>query len=143
MSAEIQLRSGRHIQLKEFTQKAYYEGLLEGLPTVEKNRESLASFVSQVKEQYDWCNVLLIPPDETLLEDDAESPYPFGTPATLPAVACIARFSSYKVARDKNMDYSQLVVIWFQHDFTFSLADEALQQVQALDWEQHATDLEY
>jgi len=70
-------------------------------------------------------------------------PYPFGEPAALPHVACIARFQSYQPARDTTKDFSVLSVIWFQADFAFPIDAAMLDALSRLDWEAHAHDVEY
>lgn len=143
MPVEVQLTSGRTIMLKELRQFSFYEGLLEGLPTTKSNREGIERLLNETKEQYHWCNVLLIPPVETPIPDDPADPYPFGTPASIPQIGCVARFTSLSPAKDQSMDYSELVVIWFQKDFSFLGAEDQTSLLGSIDWDRHALDREW
>lgn len=72
-----------------------------------------------------------------------EGRYPFGEPAALPAVGCIARFRSQMSARDHERDCSDLTVIWFQEDFAFPISEEIEQAILDIDWERFARDGDY
>jgi hypothetical protein len=83
----------------------------------------------------------LIPPSETLI--NLERDYPFGMPAEIPKITCVAQFDSFDPARDKLMDASTLPIVWFQSDFAFPI-DEAIEaQIRSLDWEKYASDFQY
>lgn len=138
-STEIILRSGRTICLCELRQYLTYEGLLEGLPTVEGNRRRLARLVEEYRGSHRLGDPLVIPAAETPIELGRR--YPFGTPSALPEVTCIGRFTSTPPARDASRDYSGLVVIWHQDAFALPIAPAILDRLQGLDWERCAADV--
>lgn len=116
-----------------------YEGLLEGLPTVEGNRRRLIQLIEEYRDRPHPGDPFVIPAVETPIELDRR--YPFGTPSALPGVTCIGRFRSLDPARDTSCDCSGLVVIWHQDEFAFPIAPTILDQLQNLDWERHAADI--
>jgi len=137
---ELRLNSGRIIYLGELRQWDVYEWMWEGLPTKEGNRRILAKIVAENRIPYG--EPFMIEPNETPVEYIEGNRYPFGDPASLPRVACVARFRS-SVARDKEKDYSGLIVIWFQKEFGLPIEPEILVRLQTIGWEQLATDVEY
>ncbi len=137
---QLKLDSGRVVHLGEFRQWLVYEWLWEGLPTKEMNSRRVASILAENRGHYG--EPLLIAPEEKPLEYHEGKKYPFGDPAALPGVCCVARFRSHW-ARDREKDYSGLVVIWFQEEFAFPIDPKVAAQLQALDWERLATDHEY
>lgn len=141
---ELDLPSGRRLYLRELTQRLTYEGLLEGLPTAERNKQRLDQLVADYRDKPYAGKPYLIRPKETLIEYSRDGrPYPFGTPSALPAVTCIARFDSLQPARDQSSDLSGLVVIWFQEEFAFPIDATVLAQLLAIDWDTHAVDVSY
>jgi hypothetical protein len=139
----IELTSRRGVDLGFLSQRLTYGGLLEGLPTIALNERIIARVVQEEQDACDGWAPYLIPPTQTLIEYHDDRPYPFGEPAALPRILCVARFRSYRPARDTTMDYSQLSVIWFQEDFAFPIDAMVLDALRQLDWEQHAHDAEY
>lgn len=80
----------------------------------------------------------LIEPAQTPIE--YEGRYPFGEPAALPAIGCVADFSG-----DGKLGaayYTSLTVIWFQDDYAFPISPESEQALVALDWETLAKEQE-
>ncbi|MHB8901764.1 MAG: hypothetical protein ACYC6Y_23660, partial [Thermoguttaceae bacterium] len=82
-------------------------------------------------------------PTEIPIAYEREQPYPFGTPAKLPRIECIARFVRPQFARDKTKDLSQLVVIWYQDDFAFPVDEEIAEKFKAINWNAEAADGEW
>jgi len=136
--ASITLASGRTIALVALDQSVTYEGLLEGIPTVEMNARRVAWLVKGGHAGSSLAPYL-VPPKERLIEHQG---YPFGTPAALPRVTCVARFQSRDVARDARCDYSELRIIWFQESFALPIDPEVLEHIRDIRWEEHAHDLE-
>lgn len=137
-SAKVMLRSGREIHLCELRQYLTYEGLLEGLPTVEGNDRRLARLIEEYRDRPHPGDPFVIPAAQTPIEINRR--YPFGTPAALPDVTCIGRFTS-DPARDRSRDCSGLVVIWHQDEFALPIAPAVLDQLRSLDWERYAADI--
>ena len=139
----VELRSGRAIYLRELRQWCVYEGLLEGLPTREMNRRTIEELVAHERTRAAGAEPLLLPPTEEPIEYRGDTPYPFGEPAKLPAIACVGRFTAFSPARDATRDSSELVVIWFQEEHGLPNDTEVLAQLLAIDWDSHAVDQDY
>src|SRR5688572_21808282 len=136
-TCEIAFRN-REANLRFLQQSGTYDGLLEGLPTVEMNRGIIESHVGgQWSKHYD-VPPYLVPPRETPIETFDDRPYPFGTPASLPSLICVARFESYQPTTGRDGDGSGLVVIWFQQNFALPIDDEVLRHLAEVDWNQYA-----
>src|SRR5437762_36524 len=88
----IQLDGGRDLFLVALNQSRTYEGLLEGLPTKEKNAGIIKRAAKTAQELWRGAPYL-ITPTETAITLDHD--YPFGTPASIPVVVCFARFRSF------------------------------------------------
>lgn len=143
MKPEIQLRSGRSIRLLELRQSRTYEGLIMGLPTAENNRQ-LLNDLPRSHSHYQRPAYLVQPVEKPLsYNGPSGEPYAFGTPASLPAILCVARFESHQPARDKSDDASGLAVVWFQQKFAFPIDDDVVKAIAAIDWEAHAGDFSY
>ncbi len=139
---ELTLATGRTLDLKALKQWQVYEGQLEGLPTREKNQYKVADALAQARS-LNQGEPHLIPPVETPIKYPPGRKYPFGDPASIPRIGCIGRFHSLQHARDSKMDYSGLVIVWFQADFAFPIDPAVLEQLRLLDWERLAHDYEY
>lgn len=143
-AGEIDMPSGRRLYLRELRQYLTYEGLLEGLPTAERNKQRLEQLVTEHREKPYEGGPYLIRPTETPIEyNRGGETYPFGTPSALPSVTCIGRFDSLQPARDQSSDLSGLVVIWFQDEFAFPIDPTVVAQLLAIDWDAHAADMSY
>jgi hypothetical protein len=143
MSNEIELTSGRVVFLRELHQIGTYEGLLNGLPTKERNERLVARTLQERVHKRYAVPVHLIAPHERALEMPDGETYPFGTPAALPAVTCIGRFESLSPKEKDAGDASGLVVLWFQDMFQYPLSTEILAGLRAIDWQAHAGNFEY
>ncbi len=136
----IRLGSGREIAIGRLYQFRTYEGLIEGLPTRERNAKRIPHICNEAQELWN-LKVHLIEPTEVPIEYDGK--YPFGVPAILPGTVCFGRFSSLRPARDASMDGSELTIVWFQNDFAFPIDESVLIAIQTLDWESIAVDYQY
>jgi hypothetical protein len=141
IAMKLQLNSGREIHLRYLRQWHPYEGMLEGLPTRQWNRKIIEEIVAEQTTPH--AKPFLINPEEKPLEYIEGRKYPFGDPAALPGVACVARFLSFSPARNRDCFVSELLVIWFQHEFALPIDPQVVEHLQAIDWETLATDLEY
>ncbi|SIO56877.1 hypothetical protein SAMN05444166_5308 [Singulisphaera sp. GP187] len=143
-TGELDLPSGRRLYLREFRQYLTYEGLLEGLPTVERNKQRLEQLVADHRDKPYAGGPYLIRPTETPIQYNRNGKsYPFGIPSALPDVTCIGRFDSLQPARNETSDLSGLVVIWFQDEFAFPIDPPVVAQILSIDWEAHAADMDY
>ena len=140
---DLKLHTGRDIQLQYLEQLSAYGTLLEGLPTREKNQRVLESLRERARQRLPMVEPYLVPPRETPIKWPRAEKYPFGDPARLPSVACIAHFRSSSPARDPQLDYSELVVVWLQDEFAFPIDPQVLEHLLTLDWERLAGEWEY
>jgi hypothetical protein len=139
---KFKLLLGRLVFLQELRQYSTYEGLLEGVPTREANANLLQHLISRHRDTPYPGLPYLIQPVETRIELPDALEYPFGTPASLPRVTCVARFTSLQPIRN-NGDYSGLVIIWLQDEFAFPIAPDVMSHLLAIDWSAHAVDMAY
>jgi hypothetical protein len=107
------------------------------------NRRKLEWIVADSRAKNGGMEPLLIQPTEKPIPHNRDFPHPFGAPVALPGIACVGRFHSVEPARDLAKDCSQLVVIWFQEEFAFPIDPLVTEQLQGIDWERLACDLEY
>ena len=142
MSLEIDFLN-RRVRLYELKQSLTYEGLLEGLPTVEGNRRRIEFILSEQRNSRYGVKPYLVPPVERPLEYNGDEPYPFGTPSRLPSVLCIARFESFRPTDNGDGDGSGLQVIWFQDAFALPIEAEVILHLNQTDWNLHAGSYEY
>ncbi len=143
MKYGVQLRNGRDIGLLSIHQTLTYAGLLEGLPTQEMNSRMIARALRQAQETWQGTPYL-IQPIEKPIEWKEEKSYPFGTPAALPEVLCLARFHSVAACDPgPGRDYSELSIVWFQSDFALPIDQGVLKELGSIDWERHAVDFEW
>jgi uncharacterized protein (TIGR02996 family) len=136
-SRSLTLRGGREVSLQNLRQFHVYEGLLEGSPTKELNARIIDNVLSAEASQ---GRPYLIAPVERPIATNREPP--FGTPAQLPPIACVARLQSRPVKLPE-ADYSELTVVWFQDDYAMPIDPRALQHLLFVDWAKHAIDHQY
>jgi hypothetical protein len=127
-NGEFTLKSGRTLRLDSLRQWAVYSGLLEGLPTRERNDAMLEGLRTEARGR-DGHEPYLIEPTQTPIE--YEGKYPFGEPAALPPICCVAHFSSDALDA---LHYTCLSVIWFQHDYAFPISAEVEAELSSLNW---------
>lgn len=140
---QIEINSGQTLYLQHLNQNWTYEGLLEGLPTAERNVGIIKRALEKAVLPYWQGKPYLIQPSETAIQYREGKKYPFGTPAALPGVTCEALFTSLFPARDKTKDHSWLIVVWFQDDFALPIDEDVAKQIVAIDWENTANDEDY
>lgn len=135
----IDLIDGCSIRLRKLNQHEIYAGLLEGLPTRRMNADIIQRLV-QNEGQRLGAAPYVVPPIEKPITYPKK--YPFGEPASLPPIACVATFDSLDPARDKQKDYSSLVIIWFQQDYAFPIEPDVFEHIRKIDWTRLASDYE-
>jgi len=119
------LNDGTSIDLLSLNQRVVYEGLMEGVPTREMNREIIEDMLTEHPGAH------LVEPAETPIE--LKRPYPFGTPASLPLLACAARFRG-PGRTDAVLYQTHLTVLWFQDTWAFPVAADVVAAIQRLSW---------
>ena len=133
---EFKLDSGFGVYLKELNQSRVYEGLLEGLPTRDRNERYLRENVDELHQNFGHVPVTLLAPTPKPIK--TEEPYPFGKPESLPSVLCVGRFRAEQCTSiDAHPDdhYSELVIVWLQEDFVLTGNEEIQQQIRPVDWD--------
>lgn len=134
--AKLALATGRIAYLSSLRQSNVYDGLLEGLPTREMNRETIDYYVEDARDRT-GRQPFLIEPVQTPIE--YEGRYPFGEPAKLPPIVCVAEL----VSSGRTPLYSShLTVIWFQDDYAFPIDTGAEATIRAIEWERVSTEVE-
>jgi hypothetical protein len=130
------------IQLIAFNQSLVYAGLLEGVPHEEMNQRFIEGAVRDAKKEFGEAEPFLIRPKQTPLDIGRE--YPFGKPATIPGVRCIAFFLCvFPTPRGQAGDFSSMKIVWFQDQFAMPIDPEVLDQIRAVDWLGLATNSEW
>ncbi len=139
----LTLRSGRPVRLRELRQWEVHEWWIDGLPTAYTNRHLVDTLISDVERERPTGRPHLIPPEERPILGfpewflDGRDP-----PVALPPIGCVGRFTSARVSPGDSLDYSQLVVVWFQDEFAFPIDPAVRERIRAIDWEAHATDFD-
>jgi hypothetical protein len=137
---QFTLSDGRAVRLRSLDQWSVYAGLLEGLPTRERNERQIEHVVLKAKEQDRHPPFLIVPIQEPI---EVGESHPLGEPTRLPPVGCVGRFRSPKPAHDQAMDCSDLTIVWFQSDYAFPLSPEVERAIITVDWVNLARDSEY
>ena len=140
---DIIVDGDKSVTIKRLNQWLTYDGLLEGLPTTKLNARILDGIMEVAKRAFQSKEVYLINPAQTPLE--YEGRYPFGDPAQLPRIVCMAELWYYKAVGQSmiNMDYSALTVVWLQDEFAFPINMKIVEQFKSLPWSKIAIDFEY
>lgn len=132
----VDLDRAEQVRLVALNQFRTYERLVEGLPTQELNYEIICAIAERAKELFK-SKVYLVEPAEEPIEYPGK--YPLGDPCKLPPIACIGHWRSMTEQREQGRGYSELTIVWFQHDFAFPIADEVLEELRDLDWQSVST----
>jgi hypothetical protein len=130
------------IELIALNQSLVYAGLLEGVPHEEMNQRLIEGALRDAKKEFGEAEPFLISPKQTTLDIGRE--YPFGKPATIPGVRCIAYFlCTWPTPLGRAGDYSSMTIVWFQDQFALPIDPEVLDQIRAVDWLGLATNSEW
>ena len=135
---QLQLKT-RAVSIESLNQREIYAGQIEGLPTREKNKELIASALTRLRAA--GAAPYLVPPVETPIPYP-RGDYPFGEPAALPRVICVASCRSPFPARDSSKDASHMTIVWFQDDYAFPIEPSVQEHLSNLEWERLAVDYE-
>jgi hypothetical protein len=135
LTSELQLAGGISIRLQALDQHLFNAGILEGLPTRERNARHLAAAVKRARGPQDAA-VYVVPPDEVPIPYESDRPYPFGTPARFPEIACQARFDSISLtAQERRVaDHSTLTILWWQEDWALPIDPKLVEHIEGIDW---------
>jgi len=141
MNGELIIEGGKKARIQAIRQWEIYSGLLEGFPTKRMNNEILRGVKETARKFCGMEEVYVIEPIQTPIEYDGK--YPFGEPAELPPVACIAEIKCYAVFRDRDKDFSSLALVWFQSDYAFPIEDEILEKIKQIPFSQICGEFNY
>ncbi len=150
----LRLDSGREIVLDKLTQSRAYAGLLEGTPNRKSNDLSIKWHLERAeRDNSNMGKPYLITPErrdyfrepgdmQSTIDRQSNRPEELKhIPEWLPNIVCIGKFRSLRPARDNTKHASSLIIIWYQDDFGFDTL--AINRLQGIDWDRHATDWEY
>ena len=126
------------VTIHSLNQNNIYSGLLEGLPTRERNSKIISNTLAQLQKSNN--NPYLVPPIEKPIPY-SRGKYPFGEPSRLPKIKCIASCQSFSI-QDDPLYASHLTLIWFQDDYAFPIDPLVVEHIQTLEWARHAVDYE-
>jgi len=130
MNGELTVDGNKQVSIKRIKQWYTYDGLLEGLPTTRMNNRILEDAKEDAKIFCGLEEIYLIEPQQTPLSYSGK--YPFGDPASMPNVTCIAELWYHATFKDKEKDFSSLGVIWFQNDFAFPIDKEIIEKLKEI-----------
>jgi hypothetical protein len=139
----IDLLNSHQIELSALKQFRTYAGLLEGLPTLERNQELLQRLIVEQTKTDQGYTPFLIEPAQIPYPPSVADGYPFGTPMRLPKICCIGQFHSSTPARKANADYSLLTIIWFQQTWALPIDETIIEVMTLLAWSELAHDSDY
>ena len=130
MNEKIIVDGNKEAIITQIKQWRTYRGLLEGLPTTEMNRCRLMATMEDAKKFCGQDEIYLIEPQQTPITIGDNDIYPFGTPASLPNITCIAEIMYSRALRDQTKDFSSLGVIWFQDDYAFPINKDVVAKIK-------------
>lgn len=135
------LHQGRVVSLRSLNQWSVYADLLEGLPTRERNDALIQRLLKEEQAHSGHAPLLIVPHQEPI---SISRRYPFGEPAKLPPVVCVARLHSPEpTTPGSSKDLSRLTVIWFQNRYAFPISAVAEDALRNIDWAGLAEDDQY
>lgn len=122
---KITLNTGRRIALTRIEQELTYLGVLAGRKGDEMDaRHTQAALAAAQAQLHEDARPVLLKPAKTPLAN----------------VTCVGFLHSDELLKPDSEPYSSLAIVWFQDDFGLPIAEEALAQIKALDWESLARD---
>jgi len=134
---DIEFAGGTRASLRSLYQSLTYEGLLDGVPTVEMTKRQLAEVGSRYRGADRGHDALVLEPPLKLL-DDAVPSLP-SSRCQLPRLFCTARFSRWPTANEVWRDESHLTLVWWQQRWALPIDEEVLAQLREVRW----TDVAY
>ena len=139
----VTLEDQREIELKTFSQRLTYLGLICGTPNRAMNRDLMESHLRLAKDKQDRLSVplkpimlepavALVPSNQFGLTADIQNPH-----EALPPVLSIAVFDSNAVSSQEAC--SSTLVVWYQDQWGLPTS-AALEYLRKLEWAKHARD---
>lgn len=132
---QFNLPTARHVLVRELIQKTTHGVVLEGSPSPRHN----AMEINDVMRRHGGAGSgvqLIRPPGPYPLEPNAD--YPYGGPARLPRITCVARMDSMSPVHDQEEDFSALLLVWFSDELCSK--ESILALAPLIDWNSYAWD---
>jgi len=135
---KIEVAEGVEIELNAIEQRLTYMDADIDFIGKEENAEFLSDLLAQVKEQAnDMIAVYGIEPKVSMYK------HPEGTSYQLPGILCTAEFKCNEVFRDHDMNYSAMMIFWFQEDWVFPVAKDVVEKFKRIDWKNLSSEHQY
>ena len=141
----LETDAGRVLFLSRLHQEPTYDGLLEGIPTRERNESWCAQWQQRASREFaeGHAAVVLAPPRTGISAPSENLRRHFeGHGAALeriPRVTCVAVLESHHpTAAEPREMCSSLAVVWFQDALAMPLDPRVEEALKALDWDAHA-----
>lgn len=148
LRCQVALRCGRRVTLQSLDQWMTYDGWLEGVPSREWNDGIVAGSLREAERRgAGGARPFLIAPAR---RGDLREPGDMaGTramsdqaPEWLPMVTCVGVLRDLTPIRGASKAGSMLTVLWFQDEYALPIDVSVLRQLQSLDWERLAADID-
>lgn len=156
----ITLNSGRVINMQTIYQGLAYSYVLEGIPYGPDYQRTVNLHLKWAQDRYPDRRIVVLEPRLRplgiaevelqrlrTLSQSKESDVPgraginYPEPVSIGSVCCRALFESKPINGDVYM-LSQLMVLWFQDGFAMPIDPQVIEQIQALDWDAVAEDVD-
>ena len=149
----IDLNSGRVINLYEIHSSLTYSGLLEGLPNRRMNKGIISRLVQESSDKiYNSTDPYIIKPKETLIEVKPGPTKSFNDKMikehgddweliNIPRIQCIASFESGAVTDDYMG--SNLTIAWFQDEYPMPIDKDVINKIKMIDWDNKASSFDF
>ncbi|NHN25988.1 hypothetical protein FIA58_009910 [Flavobacterium jejuense] len=141
MNSYLIIENNKEVTIKSIKQWHTYGGLLEGIPNDKMNARIIERTKIEAKEFSHMEEIYLIEPKEMPIDYDGK--YPFGNPAALPGVTCVAELWHNDVFRDTNKMFSSLCIIWFQEDYAFPIDEEIVKAIKEIPFSKICGEFDY
>lgn len=140
MKSDVLTIRERPVMVQHLEMTNIYAGILEGYPNARMNMRFIEQTMARAREVLANCEPVLVPPTVEKHEPHPGSSY---KPESIPQISCIAVLHSFAPARNKEMDASDLVVVWFQDEVCFPPPASVRALLSNIDWDTCARDYEY
>lgn len=141
MNSSLIIENNKEVTIKSIKQWHTYGGLLEGIPTDKMNTQIIERTKIEAKEFSRMEEIYLIEPKQEPIDYDGN--YPFGNPAALPGVTCVAELWHNDVFRDTDKMFSSLCIIWFQEDYAFPIDEEIVKDIKEIPFSKICGEFDY
>lgn len=141
MNSYLIIETNKEVTIKRIEQWHTYGGLLEGIPTDKMNERIIDRTKKETEEFFGMKEIFLIAPKQTPIDYDGK--YPFGNPASLPGVTCVAELWHNDVFRDTDKMFSSLCIIWFQEDYAFPIEKDILSKIKEIPFSKICGEFDY